>query len=46
VIFGLALVASLLGPMWASRRSTVDWDRFMRDLEFWSATKAARDAEY
>jgi hypothetical protein len=47
LIFALALVAALLGPMWASRRRTsVDWDRFMSDLEFWSATRAARDGEH
>jgi hypothetical protein len=45
-VFALALIASLLLPMWASRRSTVDWDRFMNDLEFWSATRSARDDEF
>jgi hypothetical protein len=45
VIFVLALVAALLAPMWASRRTSVDWDRFMNDLEFWSATRATGDAE-
>jgi hypothetical protein len=45
-VFTLALIASLLLPMWASRRSTVDWDRFMSDLEFWSATRSAREGEY
>jgi hypothetical protein len=42
-LFCLALAGSLGGVLWASRRNwheRVDWERFMRELEAWSADRA------
>jgi hypothetical protein len=42
-LFCLALAASLVGVLWVSRRNwnePIDWDRFMRELEAWSAERA------
>jgi hypothetical protein len=48
ILFCLALAGSLGGVLWASRRNwferadyeRVDWKRFMRELEAWSADRA------
>jgi hypothetical protein len=42
-LFCLALAGSLAGVLWESRRNwhePMDWDRFMRELEAWSAERA------
>lgn len=48
ILFCLALAGCLGGVLWASRRNwhervdyeQVDWERFMRELEAWSADRA------
>jgi hypothetical protein len=42
LFFVLTLAAALAAGLWVTRprQPTVDWDRFMADLEFWAATRS------